>query len=238
MRLGVNIDHVATLRETRGTSYPDPVSAALMAESAGCHLITCHLREDRRHIKDHDLFRLKNKISTELNLEMSANPAIVKVARRLRPAKVTIVPEKRRELTTEGGLDVIRLKKRLRDLISMFHELKVRVSLFIEPRHDHVDASKEIGTDEIEIHTGGYANSTGSSRNSHLKKIKQAAQHGSSLGLLIAAGHGLNYDNVRAIAKIASIKELNIGHSIVAKAVYCGFYKATREMLALINANK
>ncbi|MBI4243662.1 MAG: pyridoxine 5'-phosphate synthase, partial [Planctomycetes bacterium] len=211
MKLGINIDHVATLREARATSYPDPVKAAKLAELAGCDLITCHLREDRRHIQDKDLFKLRKSVTTELNLEMSINPEIVKIALKVRPDKITLVPEKRSELTTEGGLDVIKYRKAIEKINMKMKNNKIRTSLFIEPNHLQIDVAVELGADEVELHTGRYANADKLKRSMFLEEIRKCSKYASEKGLVVAAGHGLNYENVKQIAKISYIEELNIG---------------------------
>ncbi len=234
--LGVNIDHVATLREARKTNYPDPVFAAQECLSAGADSIVSHLREDRRHIKDHDVFRIKKEIYKKFNLEMSIHPSVVKVALQVRPNQATIVPERRRELTTEGGLDVIGLGSRLERVVKKLQKAGVEVSLFIEPDKDQIKAARDIGVGIIEIHTGHYADAkTKRERLSHLRKIIKASEFAyHKLGLVVNAGHGLHYDNVQDIVKIPEIQELNIGHSIISYAVLFGLRKAVKDMLNLL----
>jgi pyridoxine 5-phosphate synthase len=234
-RLGVNIDHVATVRQARGVNYPDPVTAAGMVELAGADGIVCHLREDRRHIQDRDLRILREIIQTRLNLEMAATEEMIRIASATKPNIVTLVPEKREELTTEGGLDIIKLSPYLKKVIQRLHKGGIPVSLFIDPQKDHIKASEEVGADAIEIHTGHYCDAkTSSQADEELKKILDAVAEASRCNLHIAAGHGLNYVNVRRIAEIKEIEELNIGHSIIARAVLVGLDRAVREMIALI----
>jgi pyridoxine 5-phosphate synthase len=234
-KLGVNIDHVATIREARGIEYPDPVEAAAICESAGCDSIVCHLREDRRHIKDADVRRLRKTVGTRLNLEMSVAKDIVGIACKVKPDQVTLVPEKRKELTTEGGLDVVRYKKTISGVVKTLKKSGIETSLFIDPSVRQIDASRETGALIIEIHTGEYANAKNASAFSgELEKIKRASRYARSLGLEVNAGHGLNYENTRPVAEIAGINELNIGHSIVARAVMVGLTQAVEEMLELV----
>lgn len=238
VKLGVNIDHVATLREVRKISYPDPVEAAMICEEAGCDSIVCHLREDRRHIKDKDVKRLREAARTRLNLEMSTVKDIVDAACDIRPDQATLVPEKRKELTTEGGLDVIKLGKRIGAVIEKFNKKGIETSLFINPLKKQIYASKKSGAKIIELHTGEYANAQDSSvRLRELGNIECAVEYALSLGLEVNAGHGLNYDNARDIAMIKGINELNIGHSIIARAVLIGMRKAVEEMLELIRGS-
>lgn len=233
-KLCVNIDHVATLRNARGGALPDPVQAAAIAEKAGACGITVHLREDRRHIKDADVFKLRKTVKSKLNLEMSINPGIVAVALKVKPDEATIVPEKRRELTTEGGLDVIRNMKKLKTIIPMLKKNGAEVSLFINPDRAQILASKAAGADFIEIHTGMYADASNSkARRAELRKIKNAVKTALEAGLKVNAGHGLNYDNTGAIAAIEGITDFNTGHSIVARAVTDGLYKAVKDMVKL-----
>lgn len=233
MRLGVNIDHIATVRQARGGRAPDPIQAAALCEQAGAESIVCHLREDRRHIQDQDVRRLKRAVTTRLNLEMSAAKEIVRVALRVRPAQVTLVPERRHELTTEGGLEVQAQVRRLRALIRTFHAEGIEVSLFIDPRRDQLEAARAAGARVIELHTGRYANAPGGGRQAHeLAALQRAAAMANALGLAVAAGHGLDYGNVRGVAGIAGIEELNIGFAIVARAVFVGLEAAVREMIS------
>jgi pyridoxine 5-phosphate synthase len=234
-KLGVNIDHVATIREARGIDYPDPVEAAAICESAGCDSIVCHLREDRRHIKDADVRRLRKTVGTRLNLEMSVAKDIVGIACKVKPDQVTLVPEKRKELTTEGGLDVVRYKKTISGVVKTLKKSGIETSLFVDPSVRQIDASRETGALIIEIHTGEYANAKNASAFSgELEKIRRAARYARSLGLEVNAGHGLNYENTRPVAEIAGMNELNIGHSIVARAVMVGLTQAVEEMLELV----
>ncbi len=235
MRLGVNIDHVATVRQARLGSLPDPVAAAGLCVTAGADSIVCHLREDRRHIQDDDVERLMKGLSLPLNLEMSIAPDIVDVALRLRPQQVTLVPERRQELTTEGGLDVVRLRGRLDRLIRRFDAAGIRVSLFIDPTFIQLRASAEAGARCVELHTGRYAKSKSPSmRRRELDAIRRAASRAHRLGFSVAAGHGLDYQNTRTIVAIPEIEELNIGFSIVARAVFVGLEHAVREMKRLM----
>ncbi len=235
VRLCVNIDHVATVREARKGREPDPVFAAVLAELAGVDGIVCHLREDRRHMKDRDLKMLKEVVQTHLNLEMAATDEMVQIATEVLPDMCTLVPEKRQELTTEGGLDVISQMERLSDVISELHAHNIVVSLFIDPTIQQVKAASRVGADYVELHTGEYANAPDMNRMSErLEEIANMALAASKLGLGVSAGHGLNYQNVSAIAKLDRIEELNIGHSIISRAVLVGLDQAIREMKALV----
>lgn len=235
MRLAINIDHVATIRQARGGNEPDPVAAAQICELAGAEGIVCHLREDRRHILDRDVRMLRETVKTKLDLEMGATEEIIRIALEVKPDLVTLVPEKRQELTTEGGLDVKGNKQHLEDVITAFHEHKIAVSLFIDPAQEQVEASKEIGTDMIEIHTGEYANARSErARQKELVKIQQMARLGKKLGLGVNGGHGLNYVNVIPVAAIEDIDELSIGHAVISRAVFAGLDLAVREMRQLI----
>jgi pyridoxine 5-phosphate synthase len=235
MKLGVNIDHIATLRQARGGFNPDPVEAAMDCIAAGCDSIVCHLREDRRHINDDDVWRLREVVKNRLNLEMSIAKDIVDIACTARPEQATLVPEKRRELTTEGGLDVVKYAGRISGVIRKFNEKKIETSLFINPSKAQIDASKRVGASIIELHTGRYADApTESTRLKELGNIKKAVKYAASIGLEVNAGHGLNYSNVKDIAMIKGINELNIGHSIVARACFVGMRHAVEEMLGLI----
>ena len=237
MRLGVNIDHVATLRQQRRGRLPDPVEAALVCERAGASSIVCHLREDRRHIQDEDVRRLKRAIHVPLNLEMSIAKEIVRQALSVKPSQVTLVPERRQELTTEGGLDVVRLARRLRPLIAKFQDAGISVSLFVDPDAAQVDASRSAGARIVELHTGRYAGaSTTANCEQELKALIRAAEQASSLGLAVAAGHGLDYDNIEPVAAIAPIEEVNIGFSIISRAVVVGLEQAVEEMAARVGA--
>ena len=231
VRLFVNVDHVATIREARKTVEPDPLVAARLAEKAGAEGITVHLREDRRHIQDHDVFRLREGIQTPLNLEMAAVEEMVQIALRLRPYQVSLVPEKRQEITTEGGLDAISLKEILLNIRNLMIKSKVNFSLFVDPDPSQMDAAREIGADSVEINTGLYTELKDSDAvQGELAKIQTAASHAREIGLRVFAGHGLNNQNVVAIAAIPEIEELNIGHNLVARSVYCGMEEAVREM--------
>lgn len=233
--LHVNVDHVATIREARKTTEPDPVYAALQAEQAGAAGITVHLREDRRHIHDRDLRLISELVQTKVNFEMAATDEMVKIALETKPAIVTLVPEKREEVTTEGGLDCILLADQLRDKITALKDAGIRVSLFVDPDIGQLDAVKELQGDDVELHTGEYANAqTDAERDEQLVRLEAAAIHGHEIGLGINAGHGLTYFNVEPVAALPYIEELNIGHSIIGRSVYVGIQKAVREMLELI----
>lgn len=232
--LGVNIDHAATLRQQRKGFEPDPVRAALLCQSAGADSIVAHLREDRRHIQDKDIFFLRKELNIRFNLEMSIAPEIVDLACKVKPDQVTIVPERRRELTTEGGLDVLRNKNKLIAVCARLAESGILVSLFIDPEADQVAASKDIGVEVIELHTGAYAEAqTVRERKFELKKLTAAAISANALGMTVNAGHGLKYDNTVPVANIEGMHELNIGHSIISYAVFVGLERAVREMKAL-----
>ena len=234
-RLGVNVDHVATLRQARGVSYPDPVTAAGIVELAGADGIAIHLREDRRHIQDRDLRIIRQTVQTQLNLEMAATDEMIRIALETKPNIVTLVPERRQELTTEGGLDVIKAFQPLKKATQRFEKGRIPVSLFVDPRKDHIKASKDVGAHTVEIHTGHYCNArTPLEADEQFKKIIDAVGEAFRLNLMIAAGHGLNYGNVRRIAEIKEIEEFNIGHSIIARAILVGLDRAVREMIALL----
>ena len=236
MKLSVNIDHIATLREARGGIEPNPVVAAAICERAGADGIVCHLREDRRHINDRDVRLLRESLATKLDLEMAATGEIIAIALKVTPDLVTLVPEKRRELTTEGGLDVVGQRAKLRRAVERFHEKEILVSLFVDPVRKQIDASKEIGADVIEIHTGEYAEARGEFRQKKLiAKIQSVAEHAKSLGLGVNAGHGLDYDNVRAVAQISFIDEISIGHAIITRSLFVGLEQAVREMRELVD---
>lgn len=235
LRLGINIDHVATIRNARGGIYPDPLRAAHMAAAAGADGITAHLREDRRHITDTDILRLCDEIDLPLNLEMAATEEMLAIALRHKPHAACIVPEKREERTTEGGLDVVGGFDKLKPFITKLTTVGVRVSLFIEPDVAALDAAKALGAPVVELHTGAYCDLTGVKQDDELARIKRAAQHAADLGLECHAGHGLNYDTVKPIAAIASIKELNIGHFLVGEAIFVGFEASIREMRRLMD---
>lgn len=235
-RLGVNIDHVATLRQARGGIEPDPIAAAIIAEMAGADGIVVHLREDRRHIQDRDLKILREITQTKLDLEMAATDEMAKTALDIKPDMVTIVPEKREELTTEGGLDVASSRQRLKDIIALLHEGGIIVSLFIDPDIDQIKAAHKINADYIEIHTGRYANAKRiKDEDREIDSITQAAKLAYKLGLGVNAGHGLNYRNVKRLIQINEIVELNIGHSIISRGVLVGLDRAVREMKELIS---
>lgn len=234
-RLGVNIDHVATLRQARGGNEPDLISAASICESAGADSIVAHLREDRRHIQDEDLKTLRKTVKTRLNLEMSINKEIVDIALMVLPNQSTLVPEKRQELTTEGGLDVVSLKNKVRDTVVKLKQKGIIVSLFIEPDKKQIEASKSAGADFIELHTGKYANSKSEKEfEARLNNLIEAVKFARQIGLKVNAGHGLNYQNVLAVAEIEGVEELNIGHSIISRAVFVGLKQAVSEMKGLI----
>ena len=235
--LGVNIDHVATLRQARGTTYPSPLDAARAAEDAGADYITLHLREDRRHIQDRDVIALRKALRTRMNLEAAVTSEMIAFAKRVHPHDVCLVPERRAELTTEGGLDVAGSTRRVARACRDLGAAGVRVSLFIDPARRQVDAALEAGAPVVELHTGAYAEAGDSGkRRRELERVRAAAEYAASRGLLVNAGHGLNYDNVGPIAAIARIGELNIGHAIVARAVFVGIARAVREMKALMGS--
>ena len=236
LRLGVNIDHVATLRQVRRASYPDPLLAALVAEQAGADSITLHLREDRRHIQDHDVERMRASLQTRMNLEMAATDAMIEIARRVRPQDACLVPERREEVTTEGGLDVAGQVARLRECCAALREAGSRVSLFIDPEPRQLEAAFDAGAPVVELHTGAYADSSGERQALELMRLVEAARFGSRIGLTVHAGHGLHYHNVQPVAAIAEVVELNIGHAIVARAVIDGLAAAVREMKSLMTA--
>jgi pyridoxine 5-phosphate synthase len=232
--LGVNIDHVATLRQARGTTYPRPSEAAEIAERAGADSITVHLREDRRHIQDHDLDEINAVMRTHMNLEMAVTDEMIEIARRIRPSDVCLVPEKREELTTEGGLDVAGQLDKVRAACKQLGEAGIRVSLFIDPERVQLDAAVAAGAPVVELHTGKYADTDGEEQARELERIVDAASYGQGLGLVINAGHGLHYQNVKPIARIEQVVELNIGHAIVARAVFDGLGPAVDEMKRLM----
>lgn len=239
MKLGVNVDHIATLREARKISYPDPVMGALLCEYAGCDSIVAHLREDRRHIKERDIYLIKKAVNIPFNLEMSINKRIVSIALDLSPSQVTLVPERREELTTEGGIDLVKLEKRVGGVVEKFHKKGIRVSLFIDPVKRQINIAKKLDVENIEINTGRYSEAkTPSSLKKELGKIKIAAGYAKEKRFMVAAGHGLNYDNVVDIVKIKEIEELNIGHSIIARSVFVGIVDAVEEMLNIIKGKK
>lgn len=235
LHLGVNIDHVATLRQARGTAYPDPVEAALIAEKSGADSITLHLREDRRHIQDHDLDRLKAVMQTHMNLEMAITEEMLAIASRTRPQDCCLVPERREELTTEGGLDVAGQPDKVARACKTLAAAGIRVSLFIDPDERQLDAAVSAAAPVVELHTGAYADASGAAQGAELRRIVDAAAYGSEIGLTIHAGHGLHYDNVGPVAAIPEVVELNIGHSIVARSVFDGFAIAVSEMKRLMS---
>jgi len=235
LRLGVNIDHVATVRNARGGDNPDPIRAALMAQAAGADGITAHLREDRRHISDDDIARLSRDLEIPLNLEMAATEEMLAVALKARPHAACIVPEKREERTTEGGIDVVGQFARLKPIVRALSEAGIRVSMFIEPDRKQLDASRELGAPVVELHTGAYANASGEVREKLLKHIRNAAEFGADLGLEIHAGHGLTYENVTPIAAIAHVRELNIGHFLIGEAIFVGLTESIQRMRRLMD---
>jgi len=232
--LGVNIDHVATIRQARGGKEPDPVHAAVIAELAGAKGITAHLREDRRHMQDRDIYLLKQTVTTHLNLEMAATKEMVSIAVDVMPWMATIVPEKREEVTTEGGLDVRSKEKELTERIAQLQDHKILVSLFIDPDIQQIKSARKVGATHIELHTGFYANAIGQAQADELARLRDAAYAAEKLGLRVNAGHGLNYRNVSDVARIDHVEELNIGHSIIGRAVLTGLDAAVRDMLALL----
>lgn len=234
MILGVNVDHVATVRQARGGVEPDPVAAAALAIRGGADGITVHLREDRRHIQDKDLKLLRRRVKVELNLEMAAVKEIIEIAMKIKPDMVTLVPEKRIELTTEGGLNLKKNKIQIKKAIDVIQGVGIPASLFINPSITDVTISKRIGAQMVEIHTGRYADTNGKRQIAELKRVKQAVKKALALGLLVNAGHGLNYSNVKKIASIKGVRGLYIGHSIVSKSVFAGIEKAVKEMKKLI----
>lgn len=234
IHLGVNVDHVATLRQVRGAMYPDPVHAALIAEQSGASSITVHLREDRRHIQDRDVRIMRETLKTRMNLEMACTDAMIAIAEQIKPQDCCLVPENRAELTTEGGLDVIANFSHLKHSCERLAKAGVRVSIFIDAAAKQLDAAAKLGVPVIELHTGAYADAHGAEQARELVRLQQAASHASSLGLIVNAGHGLHYHNVQAIASIPQIVELNIGHAIVARALLDGMAEAVREMKRLM----
>ena len=232
--LGVNIDHVATLRQARGTTYPRPADAVRAAEVAGADSITVHLREDRRHIQDHDLDEINEVMNTHMNFEMAVTDEMVAIAKRIKPTDVCLVPEKREELTTEGGLDVAGQLDKVRAACDQLRDADIRVSLFIDPDRTQLDAAVLVGAPVVELHTGKYADTNGDEQAAELERIIDAANYGHDLGLVINAGHGLHYHNVKPIARIEQVVELNIGHAIVARAVFDGLSVAVSEMKILM----
>ena len=235
MKLGVNIDHVATIRNARMTNEPEPIYAALLAQEAMADGITTHLRTDRRHIQDRDLYQIKEIIKIKLNLEMSLNREIVDIALDVVPDQATLVPENRQELTTEGGIDVIKEFDRIKDVTEKLKAKGIFVSLFVDPDIKQIDASKKSGAQAVELHTGNYANAKKGDTSMEIERLKKAAEYAKSIGLEVYAGHGLTYENVKPVAAIKEITELNIGHTIIAKSVFVGLKEAIRLMKQLIN---
>ncbi len=238
LELGINIDHVATLRNARGTLYPDPLRAAALAEEAGADLITLHLREDRRHIKDADLLALRPLIKTRMNLECAVTPEMIDIACQVKPHDVCLVPEKREEVTTEGGLDILGHFDAVRAATKKLIDAGIRVSLFIDPEEKQIQAAKDVGATVVELHTGRYADLSGAEQAKELERIRKAAIFGKSIGMRINAGHGLHEGNVKPIAAISELSELNIGHAIVAEALFKGWQKAITDMKALMNQGR
>ena len=238
LELGINIDHVATLRNARGTIYPDPLRAATLAEEAGADLITLHLREDRRHIKDADLLALRPLIKTRMNLECAVTPEMIDIACQVKPHDVCLVPEKREEVTTEGGLDVLGHFEAVKAATKKLVDAGIRVSLFIDPEEKQIQAAKEVGATVVELHTGRYADLSGVDQAKELERIRKAAIFGKSIGLRVNAGHGLHEGNVKPVAAIAELSELNIGHAIVAEALFKGWQKAIIDMKALMDQGR
>ena len=238
LELGINIDHVATLRNARGTVYPDPLKAARLAEEAGADLITLHLREDRRHIKDADLMALRPLIQTRMNLECAVTPEMINIACQVRPHDVCLVPEKREEVTTEGGLDVLGHFEAVKAATTQLKAAGIRVSLFIDPEEKQIQAAKDVGATVVELHTGRYADLAGDQQKQELERIRKAAQFGKSIGLRVNAGHGLHEGNVMPVAGIAELSELNIGHAIVAEALFKGWQKAITDMKTLMDQGR
>jgi pyridoxine 5-phosphate synthase len=234
IELGVNIDHVATLRQARRGAVPSVVEAARIAEAAGAHQITVHLRKDRRHIQDHDIDALASTLTTRMNFELGADDEIIAIAHSIRPYTVCLVPESREEITTEGGLDVVAQRERLRDVVAGMHALGIRVSMFIDPETAQVDASAEIGADSVELHTGAYANATGDAQIAEIKRLQLAAAHTANTPLVLHAGHGLTAQNLAPIVALPGLHEVNIGHDIIARAIFIGLDAAIKEILAAL----
>tara|TARA_R110002096_G_scaffold435770_1_gene662634 strand:+ start:104225 stop:104965 length:741 start_codon:yes stop_codon:yes gene_type:complete len=238
IRLGVNIDHVATVRNARGGFHSDPVRAALLAQNAGADGITAHLREDRRHIKDSDIERLMEEISIPLNFEMAATEEMLEIATRLVPASSCIVPEKREELTTEGGLDVVGNYEHLKGYIAKLKAAGVSVSLFIDPDINQIKASKELGADKIELHTGSYVDAEGAQREAELERLRAGAKYSGEIDLEVHAGHGLNYETVEAVAEIPQFTEFNIGHFLIGEAIFVGLEQTILKMRTLMDKGR
>jgi pyridoxine 5-phosphate synthase len=234
LELGINIDHVATLRNARGTVYPDPLRAAKLAEDAGADLITLHLREDRRHIKDADLFALRPLIKTRMNLECAVTPEMIAIACQAKPHDVCLVPEKREEVTTEGGLDVLSHFEAVKKATQQLKDAGIRVSLFVDPEKQQIQAAQDVGATVVELHTGRYADVSGVEQAAELERIRNAASFSKSIGLRVNAGHGLHEGNVMPVAAIPELSELNIGHAIVAEALFKGWQNAIEDMKALM----
>ncbi len=235
LKLGVNVDHIATLRQARLANEPDPVQAALICELAGADSIVVHLREDRRHINDNDLKELRSAVKTKLNLEMSCAPEIVKIAAKIKPDQITLVPERRQEVTTEGGLNLIKNIRKTENIIKLMRRRQILSSIFIDPDEKQVEAAAKINPDYIELHTGRYADSKNEKeRLNELNNLIKTVNLALSLNLKVNAGHGLNYQNVKAVSKISGLEELNIGHAIISRAVFVGLAKAVKEMKDLI----
>lgn len=235
LKLGVNVDHVATLRQARGTSYPDPIEAAIICEKAGAHGITAHLREDRRHIQDADMVKLVKTVR-RLNMEMAVTNEMIDIAEKLKPACVCLVPEKRQELTTEGGLDVLSDSTKIADAVRHLTNAGIVVSIFIDPDKEQIQAARDTGAPFIELHTGKYAESIGKAAEDEIKRLIEAANFANEIGLKVNAGHGIGYSNISGILRIPHLFELNIGHSIISRAVFVGIEAAVREMLNLMSA--
>jgi pyridoxine 5-phosphate synthase len=240
IRLGVNIDHVATVRNARRTFEPDPVHAAVIADLAGADQITLHVREDRRHVNERDLKLIKEVIHSKVNLEMAVTEEMINLALRVKPYQVTLVPERREEVTTEGGLDVISQKEKIKEAVSKLKEAGIVVNIFIDPDEKQIEAAKEVGAVAVELHTGRYAEAFNEKREkdveTELERLRKAAKFAKSIGLRVYAGHGLTYKNVKPVAEIPEVEELNIGHSIVANAVLKGLKEAVQEMIRIINS--
>ncbi|MEZ5537357.1 MAG: pyridoxine 5'-phosphate synthase [Thiolinea sp.] len=236
LQLGVNIDHIANIRQARFTPYPDLLAAVTLVEEAGAHAITLHLREDRRHIQDADVYAVRKHMKTRMNFEMAAEQEMVAIALDVQPEDVCVVPEKREELTTEGGLDIVGQFERIQKVTRQLTQAGIRVSLFIEPDIEHIRRVPDIGAPVIELHTGTYANAQGDAQQRELERIQQAAEFAHQQGIQVNAGHGLDYINTTAVAAIPQMRELNIGHAMVARAVFVGIKQATVEMLELMKA--
>ena len=237
-KLAVNVDHVATIREARKINEPDPVTAAALAELAGAEGIVVHLREDRRHIKERDVYILRQTVKTSLNLEMAATEEMVKIAIDIKPDMATLVPEKREELTTEGGLDVVTQKEKIAQVVKQLQTEGIKVSLFIDPEPAQIEASNRVGADMIELHTGRYCDARGDAQKEQLKRLLYGIKYAHDMDLVVKAGHGLNYVNIKPLVKVKEIYEFSIGHSIVARAVLVGFERAVREMVEILKGDE